>query len=175
MTEKQEKILHAALELFARDGFKSTSTSKVAKHAGVSEGLIFRHFGNKDGLLQAILKEGEDRIKVLFSDIVFESDPKKVISKTLEAFSPNTMKEEELEFWKLQYKIKWELEQYGEHKMEPLQLALINAFSKLGYKEPEMESLQLLVELDGMATRYFLMENFDTDPLLSFLKKKHKV
>ena len=175
MTEKQEKILQSALVLFARDGFKTTSTSKVAKHAGVSEGLIFRHFGSKDGLLQAILKEGEDRIKVLFSDIVFESDSKKVIRKTLEAFSPDTMKEEELEFWKLQYKIKWELEQYGEHKMEPLQLALVNAFSKLGYKEPELEAMQILVELDGMATRYFLMENFNVEPLLLFLKKKHKV
>jgi len=175
MTEKQEKILQAALELFARDGFKTTSTSKVAKHAGVSEGLIFRHFGNKDGLLQAIIKEGEERIKVLFSDIVFESDPRKVIRKTLESLSPGTMGEEELEFWKLQYKIKWELEQYGEHKMEPLQLALVNAFSKLGYEDPEQEAMRLLIDIDGMATRFFLMEKFDFEPLIAFLKKKYKV
>ena len=175
MTEKKEKILQAALELFARDGFKTTSTSKVAKHAGVSEGLIFRHFDNKDGLLQAILQEGEERIKLIFSDIVFESDPQTLILKTLEAFSPAKMKEEEIEFWKLQYKIKWELEQYGEHKMEPLQLALTNAFTKLGFKEAEFEALRLLVEIDGLATRFFLMENFDFEPMLAFLKKKYTV
>ena len=45
--KKKEQILNAALELFANDGFTATSTSKVAKRAGVSEGLIFRHFGNK--------------------------------------------------------------------------------------------------------------------------------
>jgi len=39
MTNKQEEILLTALELFARDGFRATSTSKVAKHAGVSEDL----------------------------------------------------------------------------------------------------------------------------------------
>ncbi len=61
MTEKQEKILQSALELFAKEGFHATSTNKVAKHAGVSEGLIFRHFGNKEGLLQAILAEGRAR------------------------------------------------------------------------------------------------------------------
>ena len=49
MTEKQKNIVNAALELFAKEGFKSTSTSKVAKKARVSEGLIFRHFKNKDG------------------------------------------------------------------------------------------------------------------------------
>ena len=173
MTEKQEKILHAALELFAREGFKTTSTSKVAKLAGVSEGLIFRHFGSKDGLLEAILKEGEERIKVLFSDIIFESDPKKLIFKTLDVFNPSKMEEEELEFWKLQYKIKWELEQYGEHKMEPLQLALTNAFEKLGYKDPNLEAMRMLIELDGMATRYFLMEKFDYEPLLTFLKETY--
>ena len=48
MTDKQEKILQAALELFAKEGFKGTSTNKIAKKAGVSEGLIFRHFENKD-------------------------------------------------------------------------------------------------------------------------------
>jgi AcrR family transcriptional regulator len=173
MTEKKEKILHAALELFAKDGFKTTSTSKVAKHAGVSEGLIFRHFENKDGLLQAIMKEGEERIKVIFSDIVFESEPQKVIQKALEAFSPSRFSEAELEFWKLQYKIKWELEQYGEHKMEPLQLALTNAFSKLGFDQPELEALRLLVEIDGLATRFFLMEKFDFEPMITFLKKKY--
>lgn len=173
MTEKQEKILHGALELFAREGFKTTSTSKVAKHAGVSEGLIFRHFGNKEGLLQAILKEGEERIKLIFSDIIFEADPQQLILKTLDAFNPDHMKEEELEFWKLQYKIKWELEQYGEHKMEPLQLALTNAFEKLGYKDPGLEAMRILIELDGMATRYFLMEKFDYEPLLTFLKEKY--
>jgi AcrR family transcriptional regulator len=173
MTEKQEKILHAALELFAREGFKTTSTSKVAKLAGVSEGLIFRHFGNKDGLLEAILKEGEERIKVLFADIIFETDPQKLILKTLDAFNPSKMEEAELEFWKLQYKIKWELEQYGEHKMEPLQLALTNAFEKLGYEDPELEAMRMLIELDGLATRFFLMEKFEYEPLLSFLKKKY--
>ena len=54
MTNKKEKILLTALELFANEGFKSVTTSKIAKEAGVSEGLIFRHFENKKGLLNAL-------------------------------------------------------------------------------------------------------------------------
>jgi len=44
MTEKQEKIIKSALELFALEGYAATSTRKAAERAGVSEGLIFRHF-----------------------------------------------------------------------------------------------------------------------------------
>lgn len=175
MSEKKEKILRSALLLFAQEGFKATSTSKVAKHAGVSEGLIFRHFGNKNGLLEAIIKEGEERAKILFSDIIFETDPKEVIRKTLDSFSPHIMGPEELEFWKLQYKIKWELEQYGEHKMEPLQLALANAFAKLDYDNPELEALALMIHLDGVATRFFLQKNFNWEPVVDLLKKRYKV
>ncbi|MEM6542898.1 MAG: helix-turn-helix domain-containing protein, partial [Bacteroidota bacterium] len=56
MTAKQEKILNAALELFAHEGYNVVSTSKIAQKAGVSEGLIFRHFESKQGLLNAILQ-----------------------------------------------------------------------------------------------------------------------
>ncbi|NJO89696.1 MAG: helix-turn-helix transcriptional regulator [Chloroflexia bacterium] len=96
MTEKQENILKAALQLFAKEGFYATSTSKVAKQAGVSEGLIFRHFGSKEGLLQAILEEGENKLKDLLVDIVMETEPDKVIRKTIEM--PTKVDESDYDF-----------------------------------------------------------------------------
>lgn len=174
MTDKKEKILQAALELFAEEGFKPTSTSKVAKKAGVSEGLIFRHFGNKEGLLEAIMQEGEEQAKVLFADIVLESDPKKVIEKYFGLTEKLMADKAGANFWKLQYKIKWELEIYGEHKMEPLELALTNAFKKLGYEMPELEARLLLVNMDGMATRFYLQKGFNITELVAFLYSKYK-
>ncbi len=49
MTEKKKKIITAALDMFSENGFKGTATSQIAKKARVSEGLIFRHFKNKEG------------------------------------------------------------------------------------------------------------------------------
>ncbi|MFT5056181.1 MAG: AcrR family transcriptional regulator, partial [Pseudoalteromonas distincta] len=43
MTDKQVAILQTALELFSKKGFDAVSTNLIAKEAGVSEGLIFRH------------------------------------------------------------------------------------------------------------------------------------
>ena len=42
----------AALELFAEKGFDGTSTRSIADRAGVSEALIYRHFGSKTGLYE---------------------------------------------------------------------------------------------------------------------------
>jgi AcrR family transcriptional regulator len=51
---KRARILDAALTLFAEGGYEATSTSSIAKLAGVSEGTVFHHFGSKQGLLAAV-------------------------------------------------------------------------------------------------------------------------
>ncbi len=126
MTEKQEKIVQAALATFCQRRLSCYFNKQGCKTCRCSEGLIFRHFGNKDGLLQAILEEGERRIKVLFVDIVMETDPKEVIRKTIEMTSKIDVSD--YDFWKLQFKLKWELEVSGDEKMEPLKMALDQRF-----------------------------------------------
>lgn len=58
LTEKQAAILIAAIELFAKKGYAATSTSEIAKQAGVAEGTIFRHYASKKELLLVIVKPG---------------------------------------------------------------------------------------------------------------------
>ncbi|MBB4823608.1 AcrR family transcriptional regulator [Sporosarcina luteola] len=55
LTEKQRNILAAATEMFAQKGFAATSTSEIAKKAGVAEGTIFRHYKTKKDLLLSIV------------------------------------------------------------------------------------------------------------------------
>ena len=173
MTEKQEKIVQAALQLFAQEGYHATSTSKVAKQAGVSEGLIFRHFGNKDGLLQAILEEGERRIKALFVDIVMETDPQEVIRKTITMTSKIDVSD--YDFWKLQYKLKWELEVSGDKKMEPLKMALTNAFQKLNYESPELEAQLLILFIDGIGSAVLKGSALNAEEMIQFLLSKYNL
>ncbi|MCK9240348.1 TetR/AcrR family transcriptional regulator [Desulfocurvus sp.] len=54
---KKEKILYAALRLFANKGFADTSTAELAKAIGVAESTIFYHFGSKEDLLLEVLRE----------------------------------------------------------------------------------------------------------------------
>ncbi len=173
MTEKQEKILQAALQLFAKEGYHATSTSKLAKAAGVSEGLIFRHFGNKEGLLQAILEVGTDKLKDVMVDIVMEADAKEVIRKSIKL--PANIKKEDHDFWKLQFKLKWELEINHDKKMEPLHMALSNAFRKLGYESPEHEASLILLYTDGIASSMLKSSSLDVNGMIEFILKKYEL
>lgn len=55
LTDKQKKILVAAIETFSEKGYSATSTSEIAKKAGVAEGTIFRHYKTKKELLVSIV------------------------------------------------------------------------------------------------------------------------
>lgn len=55
LTEKQEKVIEAAIDIFSKKGYASTSTKEIAKKAGVAEGTIFRHYATKKDLLIAIV------------------------------------------------------------------------------------------------------------------------
>lgn len=52
--QKRLQLLAAAEELFGQQGFDATSTAQIASHAGVSEGILFHHFGSKKGLFAAL-------------------------------------------------------------------------------------------------------------------------
>lgn len=53
----RDKILDAALTLFARQGFDATATKDIAELAGVPNGLIFYHFSTKEKLLEDLFRE----------------------------------------------------------------------------------------------------------------------
>src|SRR3954471_5091300 len=57
-----ERILQAGRALFAGDGYENTTTSAIARRAGTSESQLIKHFGSKEGLLQAIFDEAWQRM-----------------------------------------------------------------------------------------------------------------
>lgn len=48
--EKQNRIINAALEVFAQNNYKRASTDDIAARAGISKGLLFYYFHNKQSL-----------------------------------------------------------------------------------------------------------------------------
>ncbi|KGF71758.1 TetR family transcriptional regulator [Neosynechococcus sphagnicola sy1] len=53
----RQRLIQAALELFASQGVTETTTKQIAELADVNEVTLFRHFGNKHGLLLAVIEE----------------------------------------------------------------------------------------------------------------------
>ena len=48
--EKQDRMINAALKIFALNGYKHASTDDIVVEAGISKGLLFHYFGSKLGL-----------------------------------------------------------------------------------------------------------------------------
>lgn len=49
-SDKQDRMINAALHLFADNGYKHASTDDIVREAGISKGLLFHYFINKEGL-----------------------------------------------------------------------------------------------------------------------------
>jgi len=177
MTEKQELILVTALRLFAEKGFDTTPTSLIAKEAGVSEGLIFRHFTNKDGLMDAIVAMSEERLSQNAARILQLPNPIDQIHATLEL--PVKLFNEEREFWMLQFSLKWQ-KKYKNQTYTPssAHLAVVQvlteAFRSLGYAQPEQEVTVLMMLLDGFSHQLALSPSSEyIENTLAFLKSKY--
>ncbi len=69
------RILIAAKTLFATAGFESTSTMSIARAAQTSESQIIKHFGSKEGLLEAIFEDGWKHISEAYGAVEYLQSP----------------------------------------------------------------------------------------------------
>lgn len=57
MSDTKEKILGAALGLFARDGYEAVSVSTIAAELGITKGALYKHFKNKRDIFDSIVEK----------------------------------------------------------------------------------------------------------------------
>jgi hypothetical protein len=55
--ERRDQVLAVARQLFARQGFRGTTTRQIADQAQVNEAILFRHFRSKEALYWAVLDD----------------------------------------------------------------------------------------------------------------------
>ena len=172
MTDKQVAILQTALELFSKKGFDAVSTNLIAKEAGVSEGLIFRHFQNKVGLLHAIMQMGKDKVEPLLASIAELPDSAKRVQAIMEL--PFHIGEEDYPFWRLIYSLKWQNDFYDDEMSKPTKDILVKALTDLKYADADAEADLIMSYVDGFATTVLLKrDSINTAKLLETLRKKY--
>ena len=57
IADKHEKIIQAAIRVFARNGFYNSKIAEIAKEANVADGTIYLYFNNKYDILITIFEE----------------------------------------------------------------------------------------------------------------------
>lgn len=172
---RREKIMQAALSLFAQKGYTDTSTKEISVVAGVSEALIFKHFGNKDALLAHLIKSGYRRVLVQHKSMLSYKSAKDFLRNMI--FLPGKLVSEEPLFWKLQERlshISFSRQQH-EQFMKPVQPIVLKAFEELGYENPELETKYLLLVIDMLWKKESSGEVDDSLDIALLLERKYSL
>ena len=82
----RDKIINAVISLIKQGGFAAASSTRIARHAGVSWGAVQHHFGGKEEILAAVLERSHVKYSETLGAAEFtRGDAKKRISMYVQA------------------------------------------------------------------------------------------
>lgn len=157
-----DAIKQAALELFARNGYHSTSISGIAKEAGISKGLMYNYFESKEALLHAIISEAiAEGERLLQSCLEGATAP----FERLEAITNASiqMVQANLHYFKLLTALAFQtdvltgLEDILRNKEKMAFGIIAELFQEMGVENPLKEAMYYGATLDGMMIHYMSM------------------
>tara|TARA_B110000858_G_scaffold194263_1_gene248331 strand:- start:723 stop:1241 length:519 start_codon:yes stop_codon:yes gene_type:complete len=152
--DKKTIILKVALQLFSERGYAATSTRMISKQAAVSEGLIFRHYQNKEGLLNAVYAEGKTKIKELYAPILKLEHPKVFLKQLMSV--PFLIKDDNISLWRFFYNQQWYDPKLYRFTTKELYDRVFDSFKLLDCKDPQTETETFFVLLEGIITNVLL-------------------
>ncbi len=151
----KQKILDAALEVFAKEGYHSSSVGSIAKTAGISQGLMYNYFKSKDELLNELMI---GIIKNLLDEFFPIKKGEKISRKTI-INSINRSVDLVLEnpkFWKLYYTVFLQPDVFAivmdkiMESAQPYFKALTMYFKEKGEKDPVAMMRYFSAVMDGI-------------------------
>jgi AcrR family transcriptional regulator len=78
-TERRQELIEAGLRVFLSGSYAGATTAEIAREAGVSEPILYRHFGSKRDLYFACLDEAWARMRVTFERKLSELGDQKAV------------------------------------------------------------------------------------------------
>jgi AcrR family transcriptional regulator len=151
---RRGQIMEAGLELFAREGYTNCSIARLARHAGISKGLMYNYFESKEALLADIIEEGISKFLDYFDPnhdgVLTTEELAEFIRKVFSSIRENQ------QFWILYINIVLQpgvkellegkpfsnvMEQYG-----PM---LMVYFTDMGFEDPALEMLTFSALIEG--------------------------
>ena len=74
--ERRAAVLDTACRVFSRCSYRGATTAEIAREAGVTEPILYRHFASKQALYLACIDEAWERIRAAWDEAVAaEPDP----------------------------------------------------------------------------------------------------
>ena len=153
--ESRERIVRAALALFARHGFERTSIRMIAREAGISQGLMYNYYEGKEELLRAIYARSMAEVRASFEERSLEAAPAERIERVIRGSLLATGRN--LEFWRLTYGLRMQpavlagaaddIRGWSEWLRREIEVV----FETAGVPSPAVETAVLFALIDGVA------------------------
>ena len=175
--KSMQAIKEAALELFAHKGYFSTSISQIAKEAGVSKGLLYNYFENKEALLEYIIMEvvnmGEEMMTALVKSEVSPAEKLREIT----AFSFELV-QGNIHYWKLLTSLAFQTDALEslmpmlKQKQQLMMDAMTQLFDEMGCERPEEEAFLYGAVMDGVMLHFMQMDNYPVEKMKAYILNK---
>lgn len=177
--QSREKIMMAALELFAKRGYHNTSINLISKSAGVAKGLIYNYFKSKEELLTAIVENAMSEGDNIMAEMLAIKNSKARL-KFIFDLSFKWM-QEKFEHTKLLTSLGLQLDQFPsiirqiQTKYQttiPLMEHMLKDIK--GIDDPQAEAKMLAALMDGIGIQYIMMhEEYPLEEMKQYLYKRY--
>lgn len=174
--EKKAQIIDAALKLFSEHGYHGTSTSMIARAAGISKGLLYHYIESKEKLIQEICKAVYDLIyqhhEIHDQDVLTPEELEIFVRNSFDAIRENK------EFFRLIFSLSMNEEVRKIMQVAGSEIgitnehALLQKYFETHFEQPQLE-LSLFLSLTKGATLLYCTEyNFYDDHMLRFAEEE---
>lgn len=92
----RQKIQSAGMRLFVQKGFGSTNVQDIADAAGISIGLLYRHYKTKDSLFNELVEFALNGLTQIIQTFEDADSPKKLMTQFVDEIYHDMQEEEEL-------------------------------------------------------------------------------
>lgn len=177
--QSENKILMAAFDLFAKRGYHNTSVSAIARHAGVSKGLIYNYYNSKEDLLKGVvvmlMEEGGE-----FLEAMHRADPNEALKEMFILSKEHLIKKKEFYRLAISLSVQQELGkvEFLKHTIEEEVKVYFTTFQNMlknkGIENPRGEALLLAALFDGISVQYITSGNKEQlEEIIDFLIEKY--
>jgi AcrR family transcriptional regulator len=177
--EKKKVITQAALELFANEGYHTTSISKIAKKAGISKGLVYNYFDSKEDLLSKIFNDIINRTMDMLDpnhdDNITTEEAENFFDRFFDVLTKNPQE------WRLFYQLTVQkdalaviMKESHNHKVQDSQQLILNYFASQNFKDPELAVVLFSSIFKGFTLMYAFAPEMFSKELIQKIKDKMK-
>jgi len=95
---RRQAVLDTACRVFSRSSYRGATTAEIAREAGISEPILYRHFGSKRDLYLACLDEAWRSFRATCEDAI-AADPAKCLGAIADAYMAKGKKIRVIDLW----------------------------------------------------------------------------